>query len=634
MAERRVFFNPMMSDAEIEFRIDNMIESGIAALADDLHARLTSTPIDSNAQTSLPSGLIRHVAGRGRGSYDSEQTVPKSGQTRETNSEISTDELLALVERRNSELQREIDLASFQLQNPSKKVSFSDTPIRSVSPRRSLPTVPPVGRTGKTGISERDLAVEAMEKRILMLEEKLAARDTKPTQMLSGRSLTGTSSSLFNYPTVGAEIEKPPSRNDKLVSQNVTSTTDLTAQSAKLAEPSVDAQNVSAASGKSVEIAKLNKYRPQIKVTPYDGSTSLHAWLEQFSIAAENNGWTAEQKASFLKCSLKGGPSQLLYDMGTQRATTFDEIVQILKDRYGTEQQCELYRSQLRTRRRGRNESLADLFMDIKRLMFLAYAGPQNAMTETIARDYFLDALADREFAIRIRQRDPDTLHSAYLTAVRLEAYDRTPDPSDEYARGRGAGRPVRAVASDTDTGAKASAANLAARLDQVLAGQTALQNQMSQLDKSAHQKFTAQNGNVERLSRQVEALTAAQSNLQQQFRRNDSAANPPNTAGVNGHSQNAFSPPQNAVDERAPYYNNRGNWRGRGNGTWRGRGNEQERSDGVNVVNETTKTGSSKRAYLRATIYSQRREILLDTGADPCIILNFIRHEGRKYKE
>ena len=45
MAERRVFFNPMMSDAEIEFRIDKMIESGIAALADDLHARLTSTPI-------------------------------------------------------------------------------------------------------------------------------------------------------------------------------------------------------------------------------------------------------------------------------------------------------------------------------------------------------------------------------------------------------------------------------------------------------------------------------------------------------------------------------------------------------------------------------------------------------------
>ena len=53
--------------------------------------------------------------------------------------------------------------------------------------------------------------------------------------------------------------------------------------------------------------------------------------------------------------------------------------------------------------------------------MALAYPKDDTPLSRRIARDYFLAALDDPEFEIKIREREPPDLQAAYKTAIRLE---------------------------------------------------------------------------------------------------------------------------------------------------------------------------------------------------------------------
>jgi len=58
--------------------------------------------------------------------------------------------------------------------------------------------------------------------------------------------------------------------------------------------------------------------------------------------------------------------------------------------------------------------------------MTLAYPGEGNSsLCEQIAKDYFIASLADRDLELKIREREPRDLETAFRHAVRLEAYDR-----------------------------------------------------------------------------------------------------------------------------------------------------------------------------------------------------------------
>jgi hypothetical protein len=49
-----------------------------------------------------------------------------------------------------------------------------------------------------------------------------------------------------------------------------------------------------------------------------------------------------------------------------------------------------------------------------------------NATTEILAKDAFIDAMRDIELALKVREREPETLDEAYRIALRLEAYQVT----------------------------------------------------------------------------------------------------------------------------------------------------------------------------------------------------------------
>src|SRR5688572_14894191 len=163
----------------------------------------------------------------------------------------------------------------------------------------------------------------------------------------------------------------------------------------------------------------------------FDGTCSLESFLVQFEVCARHNKWTAADRVDYLRCSLEKTATQLLWDFGAQPSASYEELVERLRQRYGTEGQAETFRAQLYYRRQRPEENLSDLLHEIRRLVVLAYPVPSNETTQIIAKDAFLEAMRDRELSLKVREREPKNLDEAYRTALRLEAYQRTNDADD-----------------------------------------------------------------------------------------------------------------------------------------------------------------------------------------------------------
>jgi transposase InsO family protein/predicted aspartyl protease len=166
-----------------------------------------------------------------------------------------------------------------------------------------------------------------------------------------------------------------------------------------------------------------------IKPSRFDGRGCVETYLAQFAICATHNGWTEDEKLAHLKCSLADHAAQLLWDSGNPAEISYDDLVEKLRRRYGSLDQQEKFQAELRARRRHNGESLAELCQDIRRMMTRAYPGEgMSPICGQIAKEHFLTALDDRDMELKIREREPKDLESAFKHAIRLEALLRAVD--------------------------------------------------------------------------------------------------------------------------------------------------------------------------------------------------------------
>ena len=128
----------------------------------------------------------------------------------------------------------------------------------------------------------------------------------------------------------------------------------------------------------------------------------------------------------------------MLWDAGKQ--SSVDDVIRLLKSHFGSSNEEEQYRSEVRSRQRRRGESLQSVYRDIRRIMALAFPGQSGSLWDC---DAFVDALANRNLRYRILERDPSTLEEAFNVASGLEALscsvgDTDPDVCwDESGRRR-----------------------------------------------------------------------------------------------------------------------------------------------------------------------------------------------------
>jgi len=165
-------------------------------------------------------------------------------------------------------------------------------------------------------------------------------------------------------------------------------------------------------------------YAVGAKLGTYSGNSCLETFLAKFNNCARYFKWNSEDKLFQLCASLEGPAGQILWE--TEKHTNVEQVIKLLRSRFGSINQAERFRAELRSRRRFAGESLQQLYQDICRLMALSYPGPSSELSNIVGRDCFVQALNNPQLQVRILEKEPATLEEALKVACRLEALDKS----------------------------------------------------------------------------------------------------------------------------------------------------------------------------------------------------------------
>jgi hypothetical protein len=72
---------------------------------------------------------------------------------------------------------------------------------------------------------------------------------------------------------------------------------------------------------------------------------------------------------------------------------------------------------------KGLNESIPELSQSIKKLIRRAYPTADSAVIDTLALDFFINALTASDMRLRLREMRPKNLDEAEVLAIRFETY-------------------------------------------------------------------------------------------------------------------------------------------------------------------------------------------------------------------
>ena len=170
---------------------------------------------------------------------------------------------------------------------------------------------------------------------------------------------------------------------------------------------------------------QTTKPRHILKPPKYDGSSPFETFWAQFKNCAEYNKWNRTEELVYLRAALEKETGQVLWDYGSEMTDSLKKLTGILKDRYGGAKMADKYRIEVRNRRRKPGETLRSLHSDIRRLIALAFPAMDRYHRESIACDYFIDALADPDVALKVRERAPEKLDDALRIALQLEVWTK-----------------------------------------------------------------------------------------------------------------------------------------------------------------------------------------------------------------
>ncbi|PIK46151.1 hypothetical protein BSL78_16972 [Apostichopus japonicus] len=178
-----------------------------------------------------------------------------------------------------------------------------------------------------------------------------------------------------------------------------------------------------------------------IRPGTYDGTTPWEDYLAQFEVIAELHDWGTDVMALCLVASLRGDAQAVVADLDARCRRSYTTVVGALSQRFSPTHQKEVFRVQLKSRLRRKDESLPELAHEIKRLTRQAYPMAPGELQAMLAKDHFLDALDDPELRLGVYQMKPVNLEEAVKAALEIEAYHIA-----ERQRSLGIRRSVRMV--------------------------------------------------------------------------------------------------------------------------------------------------------------------------------------------
>ncbi|GBN24789.1 hypothetical protein AVEN_98599-1 [Araneus ventricosus] len=158
----------------------------------------------------------------------------------------------------------------------------------------------------------------------------------------------------------------------------------------------------------------------------------------QFDVVSSTNGWTDFVKASQLGASLRGSAAEVLQGISADKLTDLTTVEKALESRFGESHLTQFYRTELKTRRQKPGESLQELAADVERLMRLAYAKCPLDVRESLAVQYFVDAIRDEDTQHSTRLMDAKDLKSSLAYSMKYETartVSKTSRHADQWRR-------------------------------------------------------------------------------------------------------------------------------------------------------------------------------------------------------
>ena len=351
------------------------------------------------------------------------------------------------------------------------------------------------------------------------------------------------------------------------------------------------------------------KTRDIMKPQSFDGREVFNSFLAHFEVCATFNEWTDAEKLLWLQWALKGRAQQVLWDLAPGQMSSYNDVVQALRQRFGSEHQSELFRVELRNRRRRPHESLSELMQDIRRLMVLAYSSTSSEMWESVAINAFLEALDDPVLSLEVRKRAPTTLDAALKDALLLDGFTRA--VSNKTDRDRSRKDQARAV--------KGPPTPIAAERDEDKT--SSWQKELLQSQREIQQQLLRQNEQLLKLM--------SRENFQQpnsvSARKTDDSAIPGATRPTVAQSDTTTRPALSRRRIRCFICSEEGHiarecpQKGSGRDAGADPGKRSEGTDTKSTANRYIAGASS--AYLPATIDGRKCWCLLDTGSEVTVV-------------
>jgi len=237
-----------------------------------------------------------------------------------------------------------------------------------------------------------------------------------------------------SHPRHNKEDKHKPIRRSRSIGENASPRPQETGKPVKSLENA-------AAKHQSTKLAKASS-KPAIKPTgekrrgikpkKYDGLACVETFLVKFNAYARYNNWQPADKAAHLMNCLTGPAALLLWD---SEDATFDQLSEKLRRRYGSREQQEKFRVELRYCRRRNGESLQELAQDIERLTALAYPAVDRTLLDTLGCDAFIYALDNPALEFKIRKKEPGSLNAALTLSMKLEVLHKAREMQKESAK-------------------------------------------------------------------------------------------------------------------------------------------------------------------------------------------------------
>ena len=166
----------------------------------------------------------------------------------------------------------------------------------------------------------------------------------------------------------------------------------------------------------------------------FNGKTDLDTFLVRFEKCSLHFGWSKSEQVFHLTNALTESAEPIVKEVGP--SGSLETVIELLQTRFGNRLRMERFQAELRNRKRGRNESLQDLYLDLCRLRANAFDRDSDQRYPDIYfMNIFVDALNDRDLRREVLMRNPGTMEVAYNIATQLEAIDAYEVPDVEYGR-------------------------------------------------------------------------------------------------------------------------------------------------------------------------------------------------------